>query len=259
MVTVVESNGQSVDEIINQNKSFWDKIDWQLIFNWFLIIVFIAIIILLIVWVFVWIYKKFKDSRKREEDLEYRKYTTDLKMCTINGDSRYAYRVWYKLWLGKRRCPIYAITQLGRKKIGHYMGEAVKKEGFFIMGIRQKYGFFTWEDDVVIFPYQLHKQLVKRNDDFSIDLYCEGIDEVMSSDYYSIPVFANYNKEDERIFTDFSNMVSKRFFQEYVYRDVIKSNIIEFKESVKEATEQNPHIQIGRKTNSALDDNKGGK
>jgi len=228
------------------------QVNWNLVIGISAIALMIGLVILFIVWIGLWLLKKFKDNRKQENDLEYFKYKSDIKMCIINCDPKFAYRVWYKLWIGKKRSLIYAKTENGRKVVGYYLGEAVKKEGFMLLGIRQKYGLFSFEDDVVIFPYELNKQLIKRNDDFSIDLHCEGIDEVMSSEYYSIPVFKNYQEGNDKIFTDFSNLVMDKFFKEYAYRDVIKTNISEFREGIKEATEMNPSIQYGRKKGSDL-------
>jgi len=249
MVNVVETTNQPV---YTQATGMFSQIPWDLVINISIISVLVMIVLGLIYWIVLKIYKKIKDIRKKKEDLEYYKYTMDLKMCHLNSDKHYRKKKAWTLWLFWKKADVYAVTELGRKFIGKYDGEAVKKEGFFLLSLEQKHSIFSSETDVVIFPYEISKQIVRRNDDFTIDLHCEGIDEVMSSEYYSIPVFKNTGKDKKKIFADFSNMVMKDFFQEYVYRNVIKEQTKEYSDTVKEATEMNPNIQYARKDNSNL-------
>jgi len=255
-VTVVEESNAPTP--IEDTKALFSAIPW----DWIIIITLITVLICLIfgglLWVALKIWKKINEDRRKKDNLEYFKYTNDLKMCIINADKKYIKRVWYKLWIGKKRAKIYANTTHGRKYVGDYLGEATKKEGFYVLGLYQVYSFFSRETDIVIFPYELSKQIIKKNDDFTLDLLCEGIDEVMSSEYFSIPVFLNTGDKmrDEKVFADFSNLVMDKYFKEYAYRKVIKENIEEFKEGMREATEMNPNIQVERKSVSAL--NQGG-
>lgn len=253
MVSVVEVDSNRPD-VFGEQKDFWGSIPWDVVIFFGLMALIVGIFLGVILWFAMWVIKKIKDQRKKQNNEEYKKYSSDLKMCLINADASLVKRPWYKLFIWRTRAPIYANTETGKRFIGQYLGEAVKKEGFYLIGIRQKYGLFKFEDDVVIFPYQLRKSMIKKNDDFSLTIECEGIDEVMSSEYYSIPVFRNHasDKEVKKIFTDFSNFIMKDYFQEYVYRDVIKENIMEFKEAIKDATEQNPFVQLDRKTGGQL-------
>lgn len=257
-VVVVEQSNAPQGGTIQETKDIFSAINWGLILSITLITCFIGIIFTIIIWVALKIWKKINEDRRKKDNLEYFKYSNDLKMCLINSDKRYTGKVWYKLWIGSKRAKVYAVTTHGRKYVGDYLGEATKKEGFYILGLYQIYSFFNRETDVVIFPYELSKQLIRKNDDFTIDLICEGVDEVMSSEYFSIPVFQNSGDKmkDDKLFADFSNLVMDKYFKEYAYRKVIKENIEEFKEGMRDATEMNPNIQVERKSNSAL--NQGG-
>lgn len=251
LVKQVQSAGTNSAPVTNGTApSIWSQVDWNLIIGVAFLGICVLIVFALVFWLATWIYKKIKDARRKGQDIEFFKYTIDLRMCNINRDSKYSYRVWYKFFLGFKRAKIYAKTSLGRKFVGYYLGEATKKEGFLLIGIRQKWGIFAYEDDVVIFPYDIGVQTIKKNDDFSLDLMCEGIDEVISSEYYSVPVFENKATKDGKNekFIDFSNLVMEKYLKDYVYRDVIKTTITEFREGVKDATEQNPFVQLKRKT-----------
>lgn len=257
VVVVEQSNAPNP---IQDTKDIFSAIPWSLIFTITLITIFVCLIAGVIIWIALKIYKKINEDRRKKDNLEYFKYTNDIKMCHINSDKKYIYRVWYKLWLGKKRAKVYALSSNGKKYVGDYLGEATKKEGFYILGLYQIYSFFNRETDIVIFPFQLSKQLIRKNDDFTIDLMCEGVDEVMSSEYFSIPVFMNNvsRTKNDKLFTDFSNLVMEKYFREYAYRKVIKENIEEFKEGMKEATEMNPHIQLERKSVSSLNQRREG-
>ena len=252
----VQPTEQHSATTLQQSQDLLGQINWSLIVFWASITTFACIILGLIFWIMWKIYKKITEERRTKDNTEYRKYLSDIKMCKINSDKKYFYRQWWSFWLFTKRAPIYARTSTGDKYIGNYMGEAVKKDGmgYFILGIEQRHSFFNREIDVVVFPYDLSKEIYKKNDDFSLTLVCEGIDEAMSSEFYSIPVIMNKesSKNSDKKFIDFSNLVMKDYFQEYVYRDVIKENIKEFRENIKQATEMNSTVQMDRKTSSNL-------
>lgn len=254
MAEVVQLN--DIQQNVGEQANAFANLPWTTILGLSVLFVMVLLFAWLMIWIVMKIVKRIKDNRRKKEDIEYYKYSTDMKMVLMNSDSQYIKRPWYKLFIFKKMAPVYARTYEGRKYIGDYIGEATKKEGFFIMGIRQKYGFFKYEDDVVIFPIELKDVIVKKNEDFSLDLVCEGIDEVMSSDYYSIPVFKNLENQtkDENYFVDFSNKIMEKYYKDYVYRNVIKQNITEFKQAVTDATEQNPYIQLNRKGGGDLNE-----
>lgn len=249
MVVVSQNSGAtSTIPQVPTKEGILSAVPWDLVWTIVGITILIAIVGGICLWIGLKIYKKINEDRRKKTDLEYFKFKIDEKMCLINADKKYAYRTWYTLWLGRKRADIYAMTELGRKHIGQYSGEAVKKEGYYLLSLYQKYSFFDRETDVVIFPYDLSKSMIKKNDDFSIDIVCEGVDEVLSSEYYSIPVISNIQSEQaENRFVDFSNQIMEKYYKQYMYRDVIKNNISEFREGIKDATEMNPSIQHKRK------------
>lgn len=225
-----------------------------------LVAIILGGLLILFFWIIYKIYKKFQDDARKSVDLEFYKFTTDIKMCRINSDGRFRYGRWWTFFLFKKRASIYADTENGLRHVGYYDGHAIKKEEYLIIGLFQKTGLFTSETDVLIIPYQL-KHFVKFNDDFSLTIKnCEGVDEVMSSEFFSMPVFnAKRLNEKERYFVDFSNHVLENYFRTYAYRDVIKNNISEFRENIRDATEMNSTIQLKRKGGGDLNTNSGVK
>lgn len=214
--------------------------------------ILIGLILLFFAWIMIKLIKWFIEERKKKDNLEYYKFSLDMKQAIINRDRRYIKRRWWSLWILKKRAPIYAETKNGKKLIGYYEGEADKKEGFFIIALYQIYSIRRREKDVLIIPYKLKEIVYKKNDDFSINLVCEGVDETLSSEYFSLLLIENPNKDSKKVFLDYSNQVMEEYFKEYVYRDKIKNLIIESRENVLDATEMNANIQLARKTENNL-------
>jgi len=253
MVTVSE-NAPIVSQD-TQNVSIWGgiEINWDVIVP-IIILGIIVIIFLSIIWfIVVKIIKKIKSNKKKLEDLEYYKYSIDLKNAHMNKNQTYKYKNPWLLGLIYSRAKIYARTTNGRKFIGHYDGELVKKEGYFLLAVELRHSFFKREIDLVIFPYTLKRELIEFNSDGTIDLNCEGLDETLSSEYFSIPVFDNTSDEfKESQFVNYSNEIMKNFFQEFSHQKAMKDLTIDYTNNVREATEINATIPYNRKTNSNL-------
>lgn len=228
-------------------------INWDMIIPIVIIVFLIGIVVMFVLWFVGKIVKKIRENRKQKEDLEFYKYSLDLKTCFMNKNSKYKSKNILTLGLLFKKAKIYARTSRGRRMVGYYEGELVKKEGFFILAIELRYTFFRREIDLVIFPYELIDQLIFFNEDGSIDLEVEGIDEVLSSELFSLPVFKNSsNKNSNEIFTDFSDRVYQDYFKKFGDR---KSHIDTIKDSalrVKEATEMNVSVPYKRKTGNDL-------
>ena len=251
-VTVVETTGQA-SPVQGTSIIAGVTINWNVIVPIVIIGIIVTIFLLIVMWIVKKIVKKIRDSKRAQEDLEFNKFNLELKNAFINKNPQYKKRNPLWLWLLWYRAKVYARTSDGRKMVGYYDGELTKKEGYFIMALQMRHSFFKRETDLVLFPFQLKKHLVFFNIDGSIDLDCEGIDEVLSSKYFSIPVFKDTSdKEKKKIFVDFSDDIRKNYFDKYVYRDVLKENIIEFAENVKEASEMNSSITYQRKTGNDL-------
>jgi len=251
-LTVQDTTGQPINQpVTNTGILSSVSINWNVIIPITIIAIVIGLLLMIIMWFVSKIVKKIKISRRQKEDLEYYKYSLDLKNANMNKNSKYKYRNILTLFLMWKKAKIYARTSRGRKLIGYYDGELVKKEGFFVMAIELRYSFFKREVDLVIFPYELTDELIFFNDDRTIDLEVEGIDEVLSSELFSLPVFKNNSKRKE-IFADFSDRVYKDYFEKFGNR---KSHIDTIKDSavkIREATEQNPSVPYQRKTGNDL-------
>jgi len=251
-ISVQDTSGQTMNQpLVDTGILSNVSINWNVIIPITIIAVIIGLLLMIIMWFVSKIVKKIKSSRRQKEDLEYYKYSLDLKNANMNKNPKYKYRNILTLFLMWKKSKVYARTSRGRKLIGYYEGELVKKEGFFVMAIELRYSFFKREVDLVIFPYELTDELIFFNDDGTIDLEVEGIDEVLSSELFSLPVFKN-NTERKEIFADFSDRVYKDYFEKFGNR---KSHIDTIKDSavkIREATEQNPSVPYQRKTGNDL-------
>lgn len=262
IILIINVNAVSVVQVQDPNQIDQAKhtseiggvtINWDFILKVVLWGVGILIVILILMWIFSWIIKKIREERKKMEDIEFRKYKLDLKVAFMNKNSKYKHRNPFLLWIFWSRAKIYARTSYGRKFIGKYDGELVKKEGYYVIAIQLTYSLFEKETDLLLFPFNLKDELVKFNEDGTIDIECEGIDETLSSQYFSLPVFKNTSdKEKAEMFADFSNEIMENYFRRYVYRDVIKTTIKDFANNVHDVTEMNPHIPLKRKTGNDL-------
>lgn len=252
VVTAQQQNNQvvaPVDEGIFSQVS----INWDVIIPVAIIAVIIGILVTIIFMIVGKIVKKIKSARRQKEDLEFYKYSLDLKNAFMNKNSKYKYKSFWTLFLLFKKAKIYARTSRGKKFIGFYEGEIIKKEGFYVLAVELRYTFFKREIDLVIFPYELSEGLIFYNDDGTIDLEVEGIDEVLSSELFSLPVFKNVkDAEKKKIFVDFSDRVYKDYFKLFGDR---KAHIDTLKDSavkIREATEMNPQVPLKRKTGNDL-------
>ena len=250
MVSVVDTTTQATTTTGGPTSTIGSlTIHWEIVIPFIIIGTIIVIVLLIVMWIINKIIKKIRTKKKILTSLEFSKYTLDLKNAHMNKNQRFKYKSPLFLWLLFKKAKIYARTSEGKKFIGYYDGELVKKEGYFVMAVELRHSFFKREIDLVIFPYELKKNLILFNDDFTIDLECEGIDEVLSSEYFSIPVFKDTsNAEKKKIFTDFSDDIRKNYYENYSYRQVLKENMNDFALNVKEATEMNASVPYQRKT-----------
>lgn len=251
-VSVVE-NMQTVEP--KGNVSVWGgvEINWDVIIPFTIFGVIIIIVLSIIFFIVSKIIKKIKSNKKKLEDLEYYKYSIDLRNAHMNKNERYKYKNWLMLFLTYKRAKIYARTSNGRKFVGYYDGELVKKEGYFLLAVEFRHSFFKREVDLAIFPYNLKDELIEFNSDGTIDLNCEGLDETLSSEYFSIPVFKNTSDiEKKQIFSNYSQEIMENYFQNFSNQNVMKSLTIDYTNNIREATEINSSIPYTRKTNSSL-------
>jgi len=201
-------------------------------------------------WVLWKIFKKVTENTRKSNDLVYNKFKTELELCDINRDIPYKYRNPKLFFLFYKRAKLFLETSYGRRFIAYYDGEAYKKEGFYLIGLYEKVGLFSYKRYIIIIPYHL-KDIVKKNDygkNKEIVIKAESLDEFGGSDYYIMPIIKNPIDDPNKPMLDFADYIQKNFVQNYIYREVIKDNIMEFKQSVDKAVEMNPNIPYDKKS-----------
>ncbi len=200
---------------------------------------------ILVVWLIV---RKIKENQRKVSDLLYSRFLIELKNCHQNRDVRLKRRNLWTFGLTWKREEIYINTdENGVKYFGKYDGELIVKDNFILYGVYRVTGIFSREKDIIIIPYELRnkarKELIKGK--WVVTIYGEGIDEVLNTDFFNEVVFKNPLDNDKLItFTDY---IHKQYLENYVYRQIIKDNLFEYKDSLDKITELNPNIQVERK------------
>lgn len=197
----------------------------------------------------IWfVIRKIKENQRKVNDLLYSRFVIELKNCHQNRDVRLKRRSLKTFGLTWKRENIYLNTnENGYKYFGKYDGELIVKDNFLLFGVYRPTGLFTRERDIIIIPFELREKTRKEqvNGKWVLSIYGEGIDEVMNTDFYNEVIFIHPEDKDKLI--SFSNYINKTYLENYVYRQVIKDNLLEYKDSLDKITELNPNIQVGRK------------
>jgi len=236
MVSVIQN--APVKEIATSNKDIYIGI--------FAVIVGVTLFIGGIGLLIAWVSRKINDSQRKHNDLLFRKFNTEIEHANINKDGRFKKRNWKTLWITWSRSNVFANTENGLRSIGKYDGELLKKEEFILISFKISKNFFTKLNYIIVIPYELRNIIIKNTDRKNeIWINCEGLDEVTNTDFYMIPILKDLTNNDK--FIDFSNRVFSEFVETYVYKDIIKENLLKYRDSIKESTELNPNIQVGRK------------
>lgn len=216
----------------------------------FLVIAFIGVgIIALIVMFLVRLYKKLSDYKRRNKDFLYYDFEYQVSQLHINSDPQLKYRNPRRFWIFWKRMPVYVDTEdEGYKFIGYYNGEGYKKEDFYMIGLYNKLGLFKYINQIVIIPFKIKKSVKKIYVDKkkAMIIKAEGIDNVGNTDYYFIPLIRDKSNADKE-FIDFADYVHKNFFESIIYRDVIKTNLEQYREGVIKSVETNPNIHFKRR------------
>lgn len=211
----------------------------------------IGAVIGLIIFIIYKIIKHIQEAKKRANDLYYEKFKVDVKLANFNKDSLYKKRSWKLFFLGFKRNDVYLETSMGLKFIGYYDGEMIKKNDFLVLSVYTIKSLFVRENFLVVIPYNF-KHILKKNSvkkAHYISIVAESLDEFGNSDYYFMPVIRDKTKSDSA-FLDFSNFLVEKYLNQYVLKDVMKQNVVEFKELMEKAVEINPNIQVQRKNPS---------
>ena len=207
-----------------------------------------GILIAIITVIIAWINNKIQEAKRRHQDLLYAKFLVEVDKCSQNRDSRLKKKRWWTMFIVWKRSHIYLNTkEEGLKLFGNYDGEVIIKDNFLLISVHRRKSIWKVERDIIIIPYELrkivHKEFVSKKWNLMID--CESIDEALNTDYYNTVVIKDHKDDDKLI--NFNEYIQNKFMDKYIYRQVIKDNLLNYKDSMDEAVEINPNVQVGRK------------
>jgi len=194
------------------------------------------------------IQKKIKDINRSKKDFLYTSFLNNYNLLHNNRDKDLKYKKLKTLFLIWYREPVYVETKDGLKEIGFYDGETLKKEGFYMIGLYNKLGFFKVSRQIIIIPIKFKDKIVKKeiiNKKKVLILKCEGLDEVGNTEFYLMPLIENPKKDKDIL--DFSDYIHKEFFEKTTLRDTIKENLLQYREGIIKGVEMNPNLQFKRR------------
>jgi len=212
----------------------------------FLFVVFILFLFAMMILKFQ---KKVSEYVRKKKDFLYFNFEENTQFCNNNRDYNMKRRKKRTLFLTWKRAPVYIQDSTGElRQIGEYNGETNEKENFYMVSIYNKIGIFKTIETIVLIPNEIKSRIVKKieiDGKKALILYCEGIDEVGSTDYYMIPLIID-NKNPNK-FVDFSDMVRTQFTDKIIYRNEIKEILQSSRENVINSVEANPNVHFNRR------------
>jgi hypothetical protein len=201
-----------------------------------------------VIFVIYWIIKKIKENQRKHTDLLYSRFLIELKNSHQNRDTELKKRNIFTFGLTYARTDIYLNTkEKGIKYFGKYDGELLVKDNFYLIAVHRITGMFSREKDIIIIPYELRNKVRKEKINGKSMLLIEGesVDECLNTDFYNEIIFQDEKTKDKLI--SFNDYISTHYLQNYVYRQIIKDNLLDYKESLDKIVEMNPYIQTERK------------
>lgn len=222
------------------------------------VIVFIAVVslglflvVILITWIIMIIARKFEEIRENKSDFLYKNFLRDSRKCKIGANKHYKKRNWKFMFLFFKRKPVYVRTRnKGLQEIGLYEGEYINKENFFCLAIYNKIGVFAYSVRIILIPTDIKEALVDVLDIAGTKAYvlnCEGVDTIENVDYYLMPLIID-STNDKNKFIDFAQLIHKTYVEKVVYEDIIKNNLLAYKDNVEKAVETNLDIHLKRRS-----------
>lgn len=212
------------------------------------IILFIGAIIFLLAWIMYKIYTKIQEYNRKKRDFLYYDFEHNATYCHVNRDTLMKHKRLRTFWIFWKRSNVYAKTKNGLEFLGYYNGEAQKKENYYMVSLYNKLGFFKYQESIIFIPSHMKNDLINKIDTDgkrSMIIYCEGVDSIENTDYYYIPLI--YDPKDPNKFIDFSDMIHKDYVEKTVYKDVIKEDLLSFRENIIRSVEANPNVHISRR------------
>lgn len=208
----------------------------------------VGIVVGIIIFIIYYIVNKVKEAKRKHKDLLYGKFCIEIDKCHQNRDNNFKSRNWKTLFFTFKRSDIYLQTkEQGLKLFGKYDGELVEKDNFYLISVYRVTGIFSREKDIIIVPYELrnliHKE--KHSKNYEMIIHAESIDEALNTDYYAQLVIKD-NKDNNKLI-NFNEYIQTNFMEKYVLRQVIRDNLLDYKQSMDRVVELNPNIQVSRK------------
>lgn len=203
----------------------------------------------LFIWLIYWIWKKLQENQRKDTDLLFSKYLIDCKNTHQNRDRRLKYRNMWLLGLSWKRAEIILNTENGLKYFGYYNGELVEANNFILINCHRPAGFLNLgsEQDIIVIPYELRKlvrkEIIRGRYELLID--AEAIDCALNTDYYNQIVVKNA-KNNEQVL-QMNEYIYEKYVVGYSMRQVLKDNILNYRDNMEKAVDLNPNIQIERK------------
>lgn len=212
-----------------------------------IIILGFALVIFILYKILFGIWKKIQAVNYKEKDFLYTQFESDIQQTHINRDPAMKRKLKRSLWLFWRRNPVYCNSSKGFKYLGQYNGECKKKENYYLISIYNKIGFFKFVDQIILIPFELSHIINKIdvNGGRSLVLNCEGVDTVGNTEYYLIPLIED--PKDSHKVLDFADKIHKEYFESITHRDIIKRNLLGYRENIIKSVEANPSIHFGRR------------
>lgn len=211
----------------------------------------------LIAWMVFLVYQRFADKfyeeLRKAENLEFACYYVNAKQCIRSARKDMRNPLWWSFSLIIKRSNVFIETETGRQLAGKYDGHTFKKEGFFVLSLYNRFNFREKKRELVVMPIEVSSKIVyfdsvTKKGRTDMIIRCEGIDETLSTEFFSIPLI----KDDTGKFINFSNMIWEQFLKEYNLHKVITELNDDFKRAVRDATEINPNLQYRRKSGGNL-------
>jgi len=213
-----------------------------------IIICFIFLVCFVLYKIIFAIWKKIAGMNAKEKDFLYTQFGQDLMQTHINRDVTMKRRLKRTFGMFWRRNPVYIETKKdGLVQIGSYNGECKKKENYYLVSIYNKLTMFKFSDQIILIPYELKHIIrkIKVNGANCMVLNCVGVDTVGNTDYYVIPLIQDPENKNKVI--DFADKIHKEYFESITFRDVIKKNLLQYRENIIKSVEANPTVHFNRR------------
>lgn len=214
------------------------------------LIVFLLIgvaILTITFWIIFKIYTMITSHNQKEKDFLYKEFEMDVNQCFIGRDNTMMKRNWKYFLLFWKRNLVYADTENGLVSVGSYNGETHKKEGYYLICLHDKLGIMKTKKRIIFIPMEIKNKLVKKiviDNKSVIVLDCEGLDNIGNTDYYYMPLI----KEKDNKFTNFSKKIFKEYIEDITLNDIIKKNLLQYRDGVIKSVEVNPNVHLKRRT-----------